>query len=88
MNERPTQTRLCHRARLRCAAAAGVRRLVRYGREVALVRRPRRWQETVRELDFRVGGLECLSRVWPGGKVSTFESRYQDIVPDQRIVYA
>ena len=49
---------------------------------------PDDWRQTVREFDFRVGGLECLSGVWAGGKVSTFESRYQDIVPDQRIVYA
>jgi uncharacterized protein YndB with AHSA1/START domain len=40
------------------------------------------------ELDFRVGGRE-FSRGGPSdGPVFTFEGRYQDIVPDERIVYA
>ncbi len=40
------------------------------------------------ELDFRIGGRE-FSRGGPqGGPVYTFEARYQDIVPDERIVYA
>lgn len=40
------------------------------------------------ELDFRIGGRE-FSRGGPqGGPVYTFEARYQDIVPDKRIVYA
>ena len=38
-------------------------------------------------LDFRVGGRE-FSRGGPhGGPVHAYEARYQDIVPDQRIVY-
>jgi uncharacterized protein YndB with AHSA1/START domain len=39
------------------------------------------------ELDFRVGGRE-LSRGASDGQVYTYEARYQDIVPDHRIVYA
>jgi uncharacterized protein YndB with AHSA1/START domain len=39
------------------------------------------------ELDFQVGGRE-INRGGPdGGPVYTFDSRYQDIVPDERIVY-
>ena len=38
------------------------------------------------ELDFRVGGRE-VTRGTHDGKVMTFESRYQDIVPGLRIVY-
>lgn len=39
------------------------------------------------ELDFRVGGRE-LSRGEMDGTVFTFDARYQDIVPGERIVYA
>jgi uncharacterized protein YndB with AHSA1/START domain len=40
------------------------------------------------ELDFRVGGREINRGGPPGGPVYTFDGRYHDIVPDQRIVYA
>ena len=39
------------------------------------------------ELDFRVGGRE-FNRGTVEGNEYTFEARYQDIVPDERIVYA
>jgi uncharacterized protein YndB with AHSA1/START domain len=39
------------------------------------------------ELDFRVGGREINRGAGPDGGVYTYEARYQDIVPDQRIVY-
>jgi uncharacterized protein YndB with AHSA1/START domain len=39
------------------------------------------------ELDFRVGGRE-VNQGSPGGRRLTFESTYQDIVPNGRIVYA
>jgi uncharacterized protein YndB with AHSA1/START domain len=39
------------------------------------------------ELDFRVGGREINRGGPPGGPVYAFEGRYQDIVPDERIVY-
>ncbi|HEY7682477.1 MAG TPA: SRPBCC family protein [Gemmatimonadales bacterium] len=45
------------------------------------------WTEKVRELDFRVGGHERLMGVWSGGPASDFNATYQDIVPNQRIVY-
>jgi uncharacterized protein YndB with AHSA1/START domain len=39
------------------------------------------------ELDFRIGGRE-LNRGGPdGGPVFTYDALYQDIVPDERIVY-
>jgi uncharacterized protein YndB with AHSA1/START domain len=39
------------------------------------------------ELDFRVGGRE-IARGTHDNLVMTFESHYQDIVPDERIVFA
>jgi uncharacterized protein YndB with AHSA1/START domain len=48
---------------------------------------PDEWETAAFELDFRVGGRE-ISRGGPkGGPVHTFEGRYYDIVPDERIVY-
>jgi uncharacterized protein YndB with AHSA1/START domain len=49
---------------------------------------PAECKETLRELDFRIGGRERLSAIWPGGRVSAFDARYWDIVPDERIVYS
>src|SRR5687768_4982031 len=40
------------------------------------------------EFDFRVGGREVSRGGPPGGPVYTFEGRYQDIVPGERIVFA
>ena len=48
---------------------------------------PADWKEEIREHDFRVGGRERLRGTFPGGKAHDFESRYQDIVPNERIVY-
>jgi uncharacterized protein YndB with AHSA1/START domain len=39
------------------------------------------------ELDFRIGGQE-RSEAEHAGSRYTFDARYQDIVPDERIVYA
>jgi uncharacterized protein YndB with AHSA1/START domain len=39
------------------------------------------------ELDFRVGGREISRGRSPGGPDYSYEARFQDIVPDQRIVY-
>jgi uncharacterized protein YndB with AHSA1/START domain len=39
-------------------------------------------------LDFRVGGREVTRGGSPGGAVYGYEATYQDIVTDQRIVYA
>jgi uncharacterized protein YndB with AHSA1/START domain len=39
------------------------------------------------DLDFRVGGREAFRGGPPGGTVHRYESRYHDIVPEQRIVY-
>lgn len=48
---------------------------------------PSDWGRSVYESDFRVGGRE-ISRGGPnGGPVHSYEARYQDIVPNQRIVF-
>jgi uncharacterized protein YndB with AHSA1/START domain len=39
------------------------------------------------ELDFRIGGAERLSVGTPDGATYRYEAHYQDIVPDERIVY-
>jgi uncharacterized protein YndB with AHSA1/START domain len=39
------------------------------------------------QLDFRVGGTEFLSGGPPDGPVHTYQATYQEIVPDERIVY-
>jgi len=39
------------------------------------------------ELDFRIGGREYGLGGPPGEPIYTYEARYQDIVPDQRIAY-
>jgi len=39
------------------------------------------------DLDFRVGGREVNRGGPPDGPVYTYESRFHDIVPEQRIVY-
>jgi uncharacterized protein YndB with AHSA1/START domain len=49
---------------------------------------PDEWKLLERKFDFRIGGSEKLSGRWPSGLVSTFDSHYHDIVPDQRLVYA
>lgn len=46
------------------------------------------WTLLRSEFDFRVGGREHLSGRWASGMVSAFDCRYEDIVPDQRIVYS
>jgi uncharacterized protein YndB with AHSA1/START domain len=40
------------------------------------------------ELDFRVGGRELNRGAGPDGEIYTYEALYQDIVPDERIVYS
>ena len=48
---------------------------------------PTGWELEHRELDFRVAGREVVTGRRPDGKVSHFDSRYYEIVPDERIVY-
>jgi uncharacterized protein YndB with AHSA1/START domain len=46
------------------------------------------WVPTLFELDFRVGGCERLRTGPKGGTLHGFDGIYQDIIPDERIVYA
>lgn len=39
-------------------------------------------------LDFRVGGAEYNRGTAPDGTTYTYEARYQDIVPNERIIYS
>jgi uncharacterized protein YndB with AHSA1/START domain len=49
---------------------------------------PDDWESGRYELDFRVGGQERASGGPVGGPVHFYEARYQDIVPNQRIIYS
>ncbi|MEZ5927007.1 MAG: SRPBCC family protein [Parvularculaceae bacterium] len=49
---------------------------------------PDGWELLERKLDFRPGGEERAIGRFPSGAVSKFHSRFYDIVPDTRIIYA
>jgi uncharacterized protein YndB with AHSA1/START domain len=49
---------------------------------------PDDWEVVEYHLDFRVGGREVNRGRAGGGPIHAFEALYQDIVPDQRIVYS
>ncbi len=46
-----------------------------------------RWFSKADEFDFRVGGHERSQGGPTGGPVFTFDATYQEIIPEQRIVY-
>src|ERR1700704_927048 len=48
---------------------------------------PAEWEKKRHEFDFRVGGRERLSGGPKGGRVHSFDALYQDIVPNERIIY-
>lgn len=48
---------------------------------------PETWGKSDYGLDFRVGGVETSVGGPPGGEVHAYRAVYQDIVPEQRIVY-
>lgn len=45
------------------------------------------WQVLERQIDVRVGGRERLKGRWNTGLVTTFDAIYQDVVPNERLVY-
>jgi uncharacterized protein YndB with AHSA1/START domain len=47
---------------------------------------PDEWEKSDHELDFRVGGQESVSGGPKGGPVHAYSARYQDIVPNERII--
>lgn len=47
---------------------------------------PEEWEKSDHKMDFRVGGRESVSGGPPGGPVHYFNSTFQGIVPNQRIV--
>jgi uncharacterized protein YndB with AHSA1/START domain len=48
---------------------------------------PGDWETEGYELDFRVGGREHLKTGPAGGDAHTYDCRYYDIIPGERIVY-
>src|SRR4051794_32800803 len=49
---------------------------------------PPEWGPDEGEMDFRVGGRETSRGGPPGGPVHAFDARYQDIIPNQRIIFS
>src|ERR1700761_5210292 len=49
---------------------------------------PNGWTELERTMDFRVDGIEVTNGRFPDGKETRFRARYEEIVPNQRIVYS
>lgn len=49
---------------------------------------PEAWGKDEHQMDFRIGGIETSIGGPPGGAVHKFTAIYQDIVPDQRIIYS
>jgi uncharacterized protein YndB with AHSA1/START domain len=47
---------------------------------------PAEWGPSDHELDFKVGGRERVRGGPKGGPVHSFDARFQDIVPNQRII--
>jgi uncharacterized protein YndB with AHSA1/START domain len=47
---------------------------------------PGGWKVSPHELELRVGGREHVVGTSPDGQAYTYDARYHDIVPDQRIV--
>ncbi|HEY1890100.1 MAG TPA: SRPBCC family protein [Steroidobacteraceae bacterium] len=45
------------------------------------------WKVLERQMDVRVGGRERLQGRWDTGVVTTFDAIYQDVVPNERLVY-
>lgn len=48
---------------------------------------PETWSKDEHHLDFRVGGIETSVGGPIGGAVHSFKAIYQDIVPNERIIY-
>jgi uncharacterized protein YndB with AHSA1/START domain len=48
---------------------------------------PSDWESGPREFDFRIGGRERTSGGPKGGPIHSFDCIYQDIVPNERIIY-
>ena len=48
---------------------------------------PNEWRQGKRSMDFRIGGKEHLSGGGEGKPPHIFDATYQDIVPNERIIY-
>jgi uncharacterized protein YndB with AHSA1/START domain len=49
---------------------------------------PGQWEVLERHMDVRPGGTERAKGRWEGGVVSTFDARYHDVIPGERLVYS
>lgn len=49
---------------------------------------PSGWKQKRREMDFRIGGRECVAGLHTSGRLTQFDAHYFEIVPNERIVYA
>ncbi|MBN9332365.1 SRPBCC family protein [Devosia sp.] len=74
--------------RYKASRARVYRALSEPGVKVKWFSPPETWGRSEYTLDFRVGGLETSIGGPPGGQVHAYHAVYQDIVPDERIVYS
>jgi uncharacterized protein YndB with AHSA1/START domain len=68
-------------------AGAPVQGTERRGDQAEWFNPPETWGKDEHHMDFRVGGIETSVGGPPGGAVHTFRAIYQDIVPNERIIY-
>ncbi len=45
------------------------------------------WDERERAFNFRIGGVDRLAGVWKDGTLTDYTARYEEIVPDERIIF-
>lgn len=46
------------------------------------------WEQRVRTFDFRVDSGDALCGTWDDGTTTDYASRYEEIVPDERIIFS
>lgn len=74
--------------RYKASAARVYRALSEPGAKAQWFTPPETWRKDEQTMDFRIGGVETSIGGPVGGPVHAFRAVYQDIVPDERIVYS
>ncbi|HWV20356.1 MAG TPA: SRPBCC family protein [Devosia sp.] len=74
--------------RYKASAARVYRALSEPGAKAQWFTPPETWGKDEQTMDFRIGGVETSIGGPVGGPVHAFHAVYQDIVPNERIVYS
>ena len=77
-----------HERRKRASAARVYRALSEPGAKAKWFTPPETWGKDEQTMDFRIGGVETSIGGPVGGPGHAFRAVYQDIVPNERIVYS